>query len=243
MIIHSNPLFTIYFGNAQDKLNQDDYLKLSPETKLLSEPSFEHMKDKLGIESLIFLKQIHKNTGYVVTLEMRSFLERPFAVEGDYLLTDLPGIGIGIMTADCLPIIIHDTRNNAIAAIHAGWRGSVEHIAQRAFLRMQEAYGTRGVDIRVFFGPSAQPCCYEVGESVIAYRNTDLLLSDSLIEHNGTVYFNIARYNALQFMDLGVPKLAFHMNYNTCTICDVRLCSYRRDGKSPYRQMTVVALR
>lgn len=242
MIIHSNPLFTIYFGNAQDKLNQDDYLSLAPDCDLLKEPSFAHLRDILGIESLIFLKQIHKNTGYVVTQEAHASLNRPFLAQGDYLLTDMPGVAIGIMTADCLPIIIHDTRTNAIAAIHAGWRGSVEHIAQRAFKRMQEAYGTRGVDVRVFFGPSAQPCCYEVGESVTAHCEIDLLLSDCLVAHNESMYLNIARYNMLQLMDIGVPKLAFHLNYNTCTICDKRLCSYRRDGKSPYRQMTVVAL-
>ncbi len=243
MIIHSNPLFTIYFGNAQDKLNQDEYLKITPESDLSTHPSFAHLGDILGIKSLLFLKQVHKNRGYVVTEETHAELAKPFYHEGDYLLTDLPGVGIGIMTADCLPIIIHDTRSNAIAAIHAGWRGSVESIAQRAFKRMQEAYGTRSIDVRVFFGPSAQPCCYEVGESVLAYRDIDLLLSDSLIAHNESMYLNIARYNMLQLMDLEVPRLAFHTSYNTCTICDTRLCSYRRDGKSPYRQMTVVALR
>jgi polyphenol oxidase len=243
MIIHSSPLFTIYFGNAQDRLNQDDYYSLSPDTDLLKEPTFKHLSDVLDIQSLLFLKQIHKNTGYVVTEEMLPTLKRPFSVEGDYLLTDIPGVGIGIMTADCLPIIIHDTRSNSVAAIHAGWRGSVEHIAQHAFKRMQEAYGTRGVDVRVFFGPSAQPCCYEVGELVLAYQETDSLLSQALIEHNGSMYLNVSRYNMLQLIDVGVPKLAFHMNYNTCTICDERLCSHRRDGKSRYRQMTVVALR
>lgn len=243
MIIHSNPLFAIYFGNAQDRLNQDEYYALDPETDLVTHPQYSHLVDLLGIESLIFLKQVHKNTGYVVTEEMLPSLRRPFAVEGDYLLTDLPGVGIGIMTADCLPIIIHDTRTNAVAAIHAGWRGSVEHIAQRAFKRMQEAYGTQGVDVRVYYGPSAQPCCYEVGEAVIAHKDADDLLADSLIEHNDNTYLNVSRYNTLQLMAVGVPKLAFHMSYNTCTICDVRLCSYRRDRNSPYRQMTVVALR
>lgn len=243
MIIHSNPLFSIYFGNAQDKLNEDEYYDLPQESDLIEQPAFKHLQDVLGIESLVILEQVHKTTGYVVTEESRAALARPFAFEGDYLLTDMPRVGIGIMTADCLPIIIHDARTNALAAIHAGWRGSVEHIAQRAFKRMQEAYGTRSVDVRVFFGPSAQPCCYEVGEAVTAYRETDPLLADSLIEHNGSTYLNVARYNILQLMAVGVPQLAFHMSYNTCTICDVRMCSYRRDGKSPYRQMTVAALR
>ena len=243
MIIHSNPLFTIYFGSAQDRLNQDEYYSISPEIDLLAEPKFKHLADILGIESLIFLKQVHENAGYVVTPETRAQLAQPFAVEGDYLLTDLTGVGIGIMTADCLPIIIHDTRTNAIAAIHAGWRGSVQHIAMKAFARMQQAYGTRGVDVRVYFGPSAKACCYEVGQEVIACADADPLLADSLVEHNGKSYLHVARYNTLQLLEVGVPKLAFHLDYNTCTICDERLCSYRRDGKSPYRQMTVVALR
>lgn len=243
MIIHSNPLFTIYFGGAQDRLNQDEYYNLSPEINLLAEPRFAHLADILGIETLIFLKQVHKSGGYVVTPETRAQLARPFAAEGDYLLTDLPGVGIGIMTADCLPIIIHDTRNNALAAIHAGWRGSVEHVAMKAFERMQEAYGTRGVDVRVYFGPSAKPCCYEVGQAVLECADTDPLLADSLVEHDGKTYLNVTRYNMLQLREAGIPQLAFHADYNTCTICDDRLCSYRRDAKSPYRQMTVVALR
>jgi YfiH family protein len=243
MIIHSNPLFTIYFGGAQDRLSEDDYYNFSPETNLLAERQFKHLADLLGIETLVFLKQVHKNTGYVVTEDTRAHLARPFFTEGDYLLTNLPGVGIGIMTADCLPIIIHDTRNNALGAIHAGWRGSVGHIAMKAFERMQEAYGTRGVDVRVYFGPSAKPCCYEVGQAVIDYTNTDPLLADSLVEHNGKTYLNVTRYNMLQLREVGIPQLAFHADYNTCTICDDRLCSYRRDAKSPYRQMTVIALR
>jgi polyphenol oxidase len=243
MIIHSNPLFTIYFGGSQDRLNQDDYYTISPEKNLLTQPEFAHLADILAIETLIFLKQVHKNTGYVVTPETRGNLARPFANEGDYLLTDLAGVGIGIMTADCLPIIIHDTRHNAIAAIHAGWRGSVQHVAMKAFARMQEAYGTRGVDVRVYFGPSAKPCCYEIGKEVIECAEKDSLLADSLIEHNDKTYLNVTRYNMLQLREAGIPQLAFHADYNTCTICDERLCSYRRDAKSPYRQMTVVALR
>jgi len=243
MIIHSTPLFTIYFGNAQDRLHQEEYYNLPPETDLLNEANFAHLQAALGIESLIFLKQIHTSAGHIVTNETRSTLARPFTVEGDYLLTDLPRVGIGIMTADCLPIIIHDTRTNAIAAIHAGWRGSVAHIAMHAFARMQEVYGTRGVDVRVFFGPSAQPCCYEVGQAVLDYCQSDPMLSGSLVEYNGKTYLDVARYNMLQLLECGVPKLAFHLNYNSCTICDARLCSHRRDPKSLYRQMTIIALR
>lgn len=242
-MIHSNPLFTIYFGNAQDRLCEDEYYDLPPETNLAAHPNFSHLGDLLGIDSLIFLKQVHKNIGYVVTPEMHAHLARPFVVEGDYLMTDMPRVGIGIMTADCLPIIIHDTRSNAVAAIHAGWRGSVQHIAVKAFNRMQEAYGTRGADVRVFFGPSAQPCCYEVKDAVTIYGQTDPMLADSLVEVNGSTYLNNARYNMLQLLALGIPKLAFHMHYNACTICDEHFCSYRRDQKSRYRQMTVVAIR
>lgn len=243
MIIHSNPLFTIYFGNAQDALSQDYYYNLSPEHELLEDPLFMHLRATMGLESLIFLKQIHNDTGYVVTPETCHDFKRPFFYEGDYLLTDLLGIGIGIMTADCLPIIMHDTRSNAIAAIHAGWRGSVKRIAQKAFAHMQKVYGTDGTDIRVFFGPSAQSCCYKVGDTVTAYTETDPLLAEALIEHADGLYLNVARYNMLQLIEVGIPQLAFHTSYNMCTICDERLCSYRRDNKSPYRQMTVVALR
>ena len=239
MIIHSNSL-CIYFGDAQDRLNQDIYYNLSPEIKLLAEPQFKHLADLLNIQSLIFLKQVHQSTGYEVTAQTQEHLSRPFATEGDYLMTNMPNVGIGIMTADCLPIIIHDARNNAIAAIHAGWRSSVQHIAMKAFERMKKTYGTRSNDARVYFGPSAKPCCYQVGQEVIEKAHHDSLLAHSLIEHNGKTHLDVAQYNMLQLHGVGIPQSAMHLDHNTCTICDDRFCSYRRDAKSPYRQMTVV---
>lgn len=242
-MIHSHPLFAIYFGNAHDSLNQDEYYSFSHDFDLMGKQPYAQLSKTLGVTSLVFLKQIHNNTGYVVTEETVSSFKQPFSFKGDYLLTNVSRVGIGIMTADCLPIIIHDTRANALAAIHAGWRGSVAHIAQCAFDRMQETYGTRVDDVRIFFGPSAQPCCYQVGDAVTQYCDKDPWVSQSLIEREDGVYLNVARYNMLQLKELGISKTAFHLNYNTCTICDEQYCSYRRDTQSPYRQMTVAALR
>jgi YfiH family protein len=93
------------------------------------------------------------------------------APQGDALFTRDPGLLLAVQTADCIPILLADTKQRAIAAIHAGWRGTLRRIAAKTLGRMQMEFGTRPEDVIAALGPGIGRCCYEVGSEVA--RNFD----------------------------------------------------------------------
>jgi YfiH family protein len=88
-------------------------------------------------------------------------------VEFDAFITELPDVALVVSTADCLPILIHDPVRRAVAAVHAGWRGTAQRIAAGAVLAMQAAYGTDPADCRAALGPGIRGCCFEVDAPVM----------------------------------------------------------------------------
>ena len=86
--------------------------------------------------------------------------------EFDALITNLPGLALVVSTADCLPILIHDPVRRAVAAVHAGWRGTAKRIVVQALAAMREAYGTDPADCRAAIGPGIRRCCFEVDAAV-----------------------------------------------------------------------------
>ena len=107
------------------------------------------------------LKQIHSAVVWVV--------EQPgCAGEGDALVTDQAGLSVSVRTADCYPILLVDQRRRAVAAVHAGWRGTAAGIAGETIQRMHAQFGTDAEDLLVAIGPGIGACCYEVGLEVRA---------------------------------------------------------------------------
>src|SRR6516165_6868811 len=84
-------------------------------------------------------------------------------LRGDASLTARPGLLLGIQTADCVPILLVDPRKRAVAAVHAGWRGTLARIAEKAVGRMQLEFGSKPTNLLAALGPAIGPCCYEVG--------------------------------------------------------------------------------
>lgn len=242
MLLHNSPLFRIYFGNANDNLFPSYYLNLPPEVALLNEQPFAHLKKTMQLRDLIFLRQHHSTDGFLVTSENRSSIN-PFITQGDFLITHMPKVGLGIMAGDCLPIVFFDTVNAVIAIVHAGWRGSLAGIAQKVAFEMQQKYGTQFEHVRVFFGPSAKVCCYEIDEAFMA--NLDMCsYTHQVVQHHGDkLYFDLPLFNRLQLEDIGIRKEAFRLDYNSCTIENNTFFSYRRQGEKSGRQMTVVCVK
>jgi YfiH family protein len=87
-------------------------------------------------------------------------------LEGDGLITDVPGVLIGVGTADCVPVLVVDGKKKVVAAFHAGWRGTVAGIVQLGVARMVNEYGSRVEDLEAAVGPSIGACCYAVGHEV-----------------------------------------------------------------------------
>jgi YfiH family protein len=116
----------------------------------------------LGAESmsLVALGQIHSDIIHVIDRAP----EQP--LQGDALITATPGLLIAVQTADCIPILLADPEHRVVAAIHAGWRGTLKRIAEKTVGRMRMLFGTQPEKIIAAVGPGISRCCYEVGPEV-----------------------------------------------------------------------------
>ena len=125
----------------------------------------------------------------------------------DGLVSNLPNLLIGVKTADCVPVLIGDSKTKAFAAIHAGWRGTAQSIVRKAIAKMQENFGTKPEDLTVAIGAAALTCCYEIGQDVIdafqvnfPNRNEHLFT----VTRNGHALVDLHQANHEQLLSVGV---------------------------------------
>ena len=149
----------------------------------------------------------------------------------DALTTNAPDILLGVKVADCVPVILGDARTGASAAIHAGWRGTLATIVQRALERMRTEYGTRPAEVRAAIGPAAAACCYEVGGEVIEAFRSRFPEAGALFTETsgGHALVDLQRANRDQLVNAGVDPSRIH-TAPLCTMCRTDLFfSYRRE--------------
>jgi polyphenol oxidase len=174
---------------------------------------------------LYSLKQIHSNRVLTAT-------SPGFQGEGDAAITVQPDLPISVRTADCYPILLADTRNHAVAAIHAGWRGTAAHIVVKTLEKMNDEFGTQPVDIVAAIGPGIGACCYEVGEEVAREFGFDV-----------RTHLDLLKENRKQLEASGVPPEKIEA-LGVCTFCDAeRFFSYRRDQKDAGRMTSYIAIK
>jgi hypothetical protein len=144
--------------------------------------------------------------------------------EGDALLENTPGSVIAVRTADCLPILLVDERHRAVAVVHAGWRGTVAGIAQRAVEAMRRQFGSLAADLHAALGPCIGKCCYEVGPEVAAQFG-----------QQGRAHVDLAEANRQRIVDAGVTPEHIYAS-NLCTMCrPEEFHSFRRDKEAAGR--------
>jgi polyphenol oxidase len=149
----------------------------------------------------------------------------------DALTGAVPGILLGVKTADCVPVLLGDPGTGASAAVHAGWRGTLATIVPVTIGRMAEEFGTRPEDLCVAIGPAAASCCYEVGHEVVDLFNQKFEYAGELFEptHAGRAVVDLQRANRQQLIDAGVDPTRIQIA-NLCTICRTDLFfSYRKE--------------
>ena len=145
--------------------------------------------------------------------------------DGDALITADPGIFLAIRTADCVPILLADPVRRVVAAVHAGWRGTVAGIAALTVERMRNEFGTDPGDILAAVGPSIGPCCFEVGTEV------------PLPQRNRKADLWAANRKQLEGVGVGMVWVA-----EACTMCDAgTFYSYRR-GRDTGRMVSVIGM-
>jgi purine-nucleoside/S-methyl-5'-thioadenosine phosphorylase / adenosine deaminase len=183
--------------------------------------------------NLATLHQIHSST--VVDAEGRSGC----LGEGDALVTNTPGALLAVKTADCIPILIVDTRARAVAAVHAGWRGTARNIVAQAIAEMEKKFYSRAEDVHVAIGPGIGRCCYEVGPEVAAqFRPYD----SSLGNFARATHLDLAESNRRQLEVCGVAPGRIYVA-GICTMCNGEFHSYRRDKEQAGRMFSVVGIR
>ncbi|HTY58839.1 MAG TPA: peptidoglycan editing factor PgeF [Bacteroidota bacterium] len=163
-------------------------------------------------------------------------VDRPGEYPGtDALITGTPGLFLCVSVADCVPILLFDPLRNAVAAVHAGWRGSAAGIVTAAVQAMETEFGTIPASIIASIGPSASQCCYKVGEEVASQFPPACV---RMVE--GVPYVDLKGANRGQLLAAGLRAENIELS-PYCTISEPALLhSFRRDGQKSGRMMGVI---
>jgi YfiH family protein len=164
----------------------------------------------------------------------------------DALVTNEPGLPLVILTADCVAISMYDTRGNAVAMVHAGWKGTLGRIVEKTLAVMSSEYGTRPADVVAGLSPAVGPCHYQVGEEVAASFRTEFGpdAEDFFVKGDaGRIALDLWKANLAQLAAAGVPPDRAEAG-RLCSACDpARFYSYRRDGERTGRMAGIIELR
>ena len=157
----------------------------------------------------------------------------------DGLVTNVRDLPIVVYYADCVPILLADETKGVVAAVHSGWRGTVEKIAAKAVEVMMNQFGSSPLDIKAAIGPSIGPCCFETGDEV-ACNFDKSLVSDC---ENGKFMVNLWQANENILLGCGLKRENID-TFKMCTICNSdTLYSYRTHKESTGRMGAFVVLK
>jgi YfiH family protein len=177
---------------------------------------------------LVTIRQVHSGEVKVVGKEAHQGIlvtpEGKAVLEGDGLVTNVPGILLAAGTADCVPVLVVDPVRKAVGAFHAGWRGTVAGIVQQGISLMQQEYGSNPVDLLAAVGPSIGACCYAIGEEVreqfaakFSYAH-ELFVKRTSAENRPQLYVDLWEANCRQLLDAGLSLERITM-IGECTAC------------------------
>lgn len=214
---------------------------------------------------LLTLRQIHSNLLVIPSAEDATRAEPH---KGDGLITDHPGLLLGIQTADCSPVLVADRKRRVVAAFHAGWRGTVSRIVESGIGRMRLEFGSKPEDLIAAIGPGVGPCCYAVGEELLSafesqfsyarelfheVYDTDpvrtkypmLFLTQRAPGHSPigpSLHLNLVEANRRQLLAVGVKPTAIKI-VGGCTACQPELFfSHRTSRGHAGRMLSVIGI-
>lgn len=205
------------------------------------------LRDSVLPDGIRTVKQIHSNVvldteelSHSLTVAVQKGVTEPRASasgapepQGDALISDLAGIRVGVRTADCVPILIVDISTPAVAAIHAGWRGSAENIAAAAVRRMAARWKTRPENLRAAIGPAIGVCCYEVGPEVASQF-------EPWFPATADRHLDLPAVNEAQLRAEGVADI---WKSGECTFCTAKkFFSFRREREHAGRMVSFIGL-
>jgi hypothetical protein len=212
---------------------------------------------------LVQVKQVHSGVVHRVTSSEQE------ALTGDGLITNLPGVLIGVKTADCIPVLVVDTKKRAVGAFHAGWRGTVARIVEKGIGEMRKFYGSSPRDIQAAIGPGVHRCCYTVGEELVHQFESQFAYAKELFHeeydfeslHNKypmlflnqrapghgepatKIQLDLIEANRRQLLDAGLKEQNIVV-FDNCTSCDTRqFFSHRAEQGKTGRMMAAIGIK
>lgn len=221
--------------------------------------AFQKALDASGL-ALVTLRQFHSD----VVCNFEASPAEPS--RGDASATSHPGLLLGVQTADCVPILLVDPKRRAVAAVHAGWRGTLQRIVAKAVGHMHMQFGSRPADLLAALGPAIGGCCYEVGTEVGTQFLSQFPNAANWFDELRTgdepnplqwlnmmppghqpppknVLLDLRKANRAHLLDAGVPSANIFVS-DLCTACRRDLLfSYRKEGKESGRLMSVIGIR
>ncbi|GAA0124190.1 MULTISPECIES: peptidoglycan editing factor PgeF [Clostridium] len=224
-----NDCAEIVFSTSKQGLNLNKNLNIGLE-------NLDKVKGFFKLDNIEYLNQIHSDIIY--SYNEKSIKE----LDGDSIITNKRNIGIGIFTADCVPVIIVDNKEKVIAAIHSGWKGTYEKIVLKTINKMVKDYNINPKDLSIYIGPHNRSCCYEVSQELIEkFKNLDIYKN---ININQGRYLDLEKCIFAQLALIGVEK----ENINTiklCTYCceNYKLYSYRKIDEREGRLFSFVYMK
>lgn len=209
--------------------------------------AFSPMSDAVLPYHVVQGHQVHGNRIAVVDNDRLTRAD----LEGfDAFVTDVPGIALGARTADCVPVLLYDPVNRAVAAVHSGWKGTVLKIAASVLERMHELYGTDAANVRAVIGPSIGPDSFQIGPEVadsFAAAGFPMveILSDCGERVPGTMqgglHLDLWKANAWILRQAGVGRQSV-LVAGIDTYTDTRFFSARREGAACGRTVNTIKL-
>lgn len=186
-------------------------------------------------EKLVVPDQIHMDR--VVRIVTPSSHDE--MILADAFITDVADITLAVSVADCVPVLICDPVNMAVAAVHAGWRGTVLRIVEKTLQRMNEEFNTDPIDCVAAIGPSIGPCCYEIGPEVATNFDQNLLRTVC----GERIFLDLWRANLRQLVESGVRGKNIDLT-TICTFChDDTFFSYRASGGITGRMLAAIGIK
>lgn len=197
------------------------------------------MKRAVGIHDgrIVTMKQVHGD-GIV---ELGATIPKEMG-EADGMFTTDRGAYLGVLTADCVPVLFVVPKRQVAAVVHAGWRGTVAAIGAKMVRLLQEKYDVGAADIEAALGPSIDACCYEIQDDVarpLAAR-WGALADSSMERRDGKRFVNLRALNRRILLEAGIPHTRIH-EIGPCTSCTGdEFFSYRRERAETGRQISFV---
>ena len=194
-----------------------------------------------GARAMFIGKQVHGCD--VAIVQPDSEPDMVATQNADAIVTATSDLAVAVIVADCVPVLLADPVTGACAAVHAGWRGTAMNVVGKALQQMQSLTGARPEDICAVVGPSIGPCCFEVGDDVVAGLLRCLPARHDLFSpgKRGRPHADLWAANRALLESAGVQRDRID-NLNQCTHCQPnRFFSYRRDGSRTGQMMGFVA--